>query len=477
MAKNQEKIDLNKIISETVERFEEIRNSDDEQKRKTQKEKRLATTVKMELREDGRRLDKKRISILTMNKYLSKVREAISDLGYKHHSFNTSVTRLIKKYPDHKERFLKLVELPLKDASKDLKEWKEDLFNQIQICNDNSKEKSLRALHDHLSKLVIVPEVISKMAFDSTDKQLIKEHREEVITKKQSKLITLKMSKVINLITTLLSASVSDPKRIEKLALGVSLATGRRQIETCIQGNFKKKGKYEIKFTGQAKARGEEREITIPSLAPVDSVLSALETVRNSDLISNIQADMKETSFYTANEMFNNKSRTFTLTAKDVFQDAFGNKPSDQAWMFKDSRAIYAKTAYEMYRKETLDKGEQISSEDIFFTSRLGHTDSKAKENYKAFEVIADDISKVDSKKLVERTPKERLEGLKNLLDNDAIKQNRLEKNLERVIEFVTKAPEQNITKVWLRKDVRGGKTIRLNLLQEIIEKEGLNLV
>ena len=475
MAQNQQKIDLNFIVKDVCNRFIENRNSSKTQSRKTQYEKDLANSVNnMLLNNKQGTGEYQKISILTRNKYLSKIRSALTDLGYKHHSFDVSIQRLIKSNPEHEDTLNSMISAPLKDAAKILDDLKESLFNQLKKDQSEKEVKKIRQLHEKLSKIVIVPTVISFMAFNNADRKTIKDKRDAAIKEKQTKLITLKMSKVINLISELLSTSVSDPKLVEKLALGVSLATGRRQIETCVQGTFEKADDYEIKFSGQAKARGDMRENIIPSLAPVDVVLDALKVIRNSELIEKIKADMKENSFYTANEMFNNKSRNFTILAEKVFIDAFGIKPNDQTWVFKDSRAIYAKTAYEIYKKETLDKNEQICTEDIFFTDRLGHTDTGAKENYKAFEIIADDITKADPLKLVERTPEQRLEGLKDLLNNSQIQQNNLEKNLDRVIEFIEKNPIQNITKFWLRKDVKGGKTIRLNLLQEIIEKAGL---
>ena len=477
MAANQTKVKLNDIISEAVEKMVEAREGEGEQRRKTQKEKRLAEGVKKALLEGDKRSHPTPVSLLTANKYLTKVRDAISELGYKHHGFPAAVTRLGKQFPEYQESLLMLVDLPLKTAAQALRKWQAELMEQMETLGKSAEGKKVRDFFNKLSAIDVVPVAISAMAFDAAERQFIKDHREEMIVKKQSKLITLQMSEVIELIGNLLTTSVSDPKRTEKMALGISLATGRRQIETCIQGRFEKAGDYEMTFTGQAKARGDMREVTIPTLAPVDSILDALETIRNSRRMEEIREYMVEKSFYTENEMFNNKSRSFTATAEKVLGEAFGAKPDQQTWMFKDSRAIYAKTAYEMYKAETLAKGEQISSEDIFFTNRLGHNDAKAKENYKVFEVIPDEVTRVETSQLVERTPEQRLEGLRGLLNSESIQQNRLEPNLARVIEFVEREPNQHITKIWLRKEVKGGKTIRLNLLHEIIEKAGLELV
>ena len=475
MAKNQEKIKLSEIIDFAVSEFLDIRNSKDEQKTKTQKETRLASRIKTKLREDGRRSSEKKITLLTMNKYLTKIRIAITATGLKHHQVNSVTASLIKKHSEY-EKELNLI---LNSSAIESKHFRENLISKM--INDAKKieKKTERVKLDksitQLSKMKIVPEVISHLSFNDSDKKDIETHIAEKAEKTQSKLINLKMSKVLELINQLLNTSVSDPKRIEKLALGVSLATGRRQIETCVQGKFKKINSKEISFTGQAKARGDLREVIIPTLVSTNIVLSALESIRSSDQIKEITSTMKANSFYTANEMFNNKSRSFTINAEKVFKANFGLKKNKDSWKFKDSRAIYAKTAYEMYRLEAQKNDEDICSEGYFFTNKLGHDDKTAKENYMVFNVIADEIKKTT--KLMERTTEQRLEELKDMLENDSIKQNRLEKNLERVIEFIKIKQDQNITKMWLRKEVKGGKTIRLNLLFDILNKANLTQV
>ena len=478
MAKNQEKVNLSEIISVTVEKFVEIMNEDIKQNRKTQKEKRLAEGCKKALLEGDKRSNPTPVTLFTANKYLSKIRSAISDLGYKHHALAKVVKKLSKQYPEHKTMLDKLETLPLREAA-DLKKTTIDkLFELRKNENDATNKKLISDQYNELSAIKLAPAFMSYLAFNNDDKREIKDQKDKTIKEKKTHKIVINMSKVTNLIADLLSTSVSDPKRAEKLALGVALATGRRQIEVCVQGNFNKAEEYKIKFSGIAKSRGSDREVVIPSLAPVDAVLEALEYVRNSELMEKIKGSMTEQSIYSANEMFNNKNRGLTIQASKIFNDAFGVKPDSSVWTFKDSRAIYAKTAYEMYKKDSESKNEKTRiDEDIFLTEKLGHNDKDAKDSYKAFEIIPDDITKADPSKLVERTPEQRLDGLKELLNNSAIQQNRLEKNLERVIEFVEKTPEQQITKIWLRKEVKGGKTIRLNMLQEIIAKAGLDLV
>ena len=474
MAENQRKVDLDKIISGLINNLEEIRNSDAEQKYKTQKEKRLGSSVHKALYSDGRKAERHQVSLTTYNRYLTKVRKAVSQMDYKRFDFDKQITRSIKKFPEHKERLDSYLSLNLNDVLDDMKQWKKE----IGIPQKGSRNEKL--FNEVLGKLNPLPPIFDSLSLKAADKQRFKAHQVDKIESKQTSLTELKLSDIKEAITELLNTSPSDPRLCEKLALGVSLACGRRQIEVCYLSDFKtvRNNNYKLQVDGIAKNK-DKGKVIIPTLADSKSIIEAVKKLRSHKTMKEIYSFMDAS--INKNEMFNNKSRTFTTEANHYLLNKFGKKADKSNWVFKDSRAIYARASYFVYCSEQKQKGCPISAEDIFYTQNLAHTDKDAQKSYKAFDVTGNNADRIDHEELVSaggRTPQERIKALKEFSKNPIIEDNKSFRNvMEKMIPMIEKNPTQLITRIWIRNDVKGAKTIRLNELFEKLERENLLMV
>lgn len=460
-------VDLEKIIKELKETLEEIRNSDIEQRYKTQKEKRAGASAQKALRGDLRKSEKKQIKLTTLNRYLTKIRRSLSEMNYKRFDFDKQIARAIKKHPEHKERLLSYESMSLVEVVSDIKQWKKELGTP------KGGSKDAIFLDGSLGKLKPLPPIFEALSLKPSDKKGFQEHQESKIEEKQARLTTLKLSTIQDVIIDLLKTSVSDPKQCEKIALGVSLACGRRQIETCYLSTFKAENDYNLLVDGIAKNKDKGATV-VPTLAPTSLIIEAVNTLRNHSTMIKIREAMDSVTGELKNEAFNNSSRSFTLTAREYFNGRFGSKSDGSDWMFKDSRAIYARSAYLIYCEEQKANGEPISAEDIFYTKNLAHTDKDAQKSYKAFDVESDSSSRIsaaDVESVEVRTPEQRLAALRDLLSQSIIQDNKAYTNvMTKFIPMIEANPSKLITKFWLRTEVKGAKTVKLNELYDILE-------
>ena len=166
-----------------------------------------------------------------------------------------------------------------------------------------------------------------------------------------------------------------------------------------------------------------------------------------------------------------------------VFTEYFGVKPTlasePVAWTFKDSRAIYAKSAYRIWSAEQKAAGLPSKDEGLFFTENLGHDDKEAQNAYKSFDItsestikkIVETTAKVKSKS---RTPEQRLKALKAFVKTEVITESKtFTRYSEKLVVLITEQPETEINQAWLRKNV-GGKAINLKELFKLINDEKL---
>lgn len=477
MAENQRKVNLIEIIEQLKIDLNAARlpaNS----RRRSQDEKAAGKRVHASLYSDGRATDNTRktgkVSLTTYNRYLSDIRKALMETGEKSHTWERQIKAAIKTHANHKARFESLLSLPLSDVVQALAAWRKEL------SGDRDSVQLRELLKRGLRPFPVVFETLAMPAGFAEDFQ---SHQKNKIKEKQSSLINIDFSTLLELITNLLSTPKSDPYFAEKLALGISLASGRRQIEVCVIGTFlTEKSNYDLNFDGQAKTKGAKSAFTIPTLAPASIIIDAVKDLRETTSIANIMKHVNDAEEIKKNRVFNNKSRQYNFIANKVLNRAFKSKENGESWVFKDSRALYAKAAYLLYVKEQESKKKSICTEDIFYSEFLGHTDEQAKEAYKAFNVISkEQISRVTENMIAEvaetKSPVTRIEGLKKLALGKVITSNTTYKKvMQKIIELIEEDPARAITKVWLRKDVKGGKTVTLNALFEIIEKEKLTI-
>lgn len=475
MAINQQKVDLKEIISQLKIDLEKARLPENS-RRRSQDEKAAGKRVHAKLYSDGRATDATRktgkVSLTTYNRYLTDIRKSLIEMGDTNHTWGAQIKKAIKNHHGHEVRFTAMIDAPLSVIITELSAWR------VELVGDRKTVELRELLKNGLRPYPVVFEGLMMKGAFAEDFQI---HQKTKIKEKQSALIDVDFNVLVALSTELLSVPESDPLYAEKLGLGVSIAAGRRQVETCVQGTFSEIARkpYSMNFDGQAKAKGQKEKFTIPTLAPAKLIIDAVERLRKTKVMLSIFDFMDSVKDSEKNKMFNDKSRSFTLASRDILEKAFGKKPSGERWTFKDSRALYAKAAYLLYKQDQEKAKKTLCTEDIFYSEFLGHTDDQAKESYKAFNVSGSKIERITETMIEEETekssPAARLDGLRSLACKKVITENKTYTNvMNKIIAMIEQNPAQYITKTWMRTDVKGGKTITLNALFEIIEKAGL---
>ena len=481
MAENQRKVNLDEIITNLIARLEEIRTRDKPQATKTRQEKAAAKPVHTALYTDGRKSDNGKLTVNTYNRYLSRIRKALADTGYKSHQFAPAVMRAAKKHPKLAAKFEAMLDMPFNDALAALTALRKEAIKK------NLDYKVIESISS--VRKSITPPIMLALAMNEINREDFKGGQASTIRKKQSRLTTLKIADIKDLIIKLLNTAKGHRNEAECLALGIAMATGRRQVEVVLRGDFGLVGRRagDIRFSGQAKTKEDIGERIIPVLAPATLIDEAIKRMRATDRVQALRDELEGMTGDKLAIEFNARVRNFTTVARGVLLSTFGekstiNEKTDKPdnWTFKDSRAIYAKTSYVIYMNKERKAGRPISTEDVYFYDKLGHTDVNAKESYKAFHVEIDsesDVTPVKAKEIRDNrlTPAQRLKELKAAAKHGYITGNKTYTNvMARIIERVTDNPEQNITKQWIRDDVKGGKTIRLMEVYRYIEKKGL---
>lgn len=504
MAENQRKVNLEQIKQEITNKYIAIINNP-VQRRRSADEKALGKSVHALLIGDGRASSKtksERLSLNTYNRYLTQIRMHIESLGYTNHRFELDVKRAIKAYPNGKDFFNSLLGKDLKTVLKMISDYKK-LHRDTKPENRTALMKGIRKELDNINAR---PEILKGMSMNGLLREDFRDNQAKSLEINQVKPIKVNIEELRDLTLELLTTPSDSANYAQKLALGISLATGRRAIETCVVGKFWKNGKSltSIKFSGVAKDKNNKGDVIIPCLADPQLVIDAVENLRCTEYMQSIveymNSKIDSTDGY--NRAFNDKSRLLTNVASKIFEIKFGKKPDSvidrngekevysRNWIFKDSRALYANRAFIEYKLQMNARGEIGFNSDMFFTDVLAHSDAKARDNYKVFEIVDAHVKKIKSdlkpvilgrKTRVISTVEsisdanDRIERIEAFKDNKKLKRNADYKTfikvMDKMLELLRANPSVEITKKWMRDDVKGARTLKLNALFEILDK------
>ena len=418
------------IIRNLVTEVDDVENSDLPQGDKTRKYKSLASKVKNTLFMDQRKYRgnglKKRITANTYNSYMTRIRKQFDDRL--HHSFPTSVSRLADRYPIYAAELSGWLNLPaaeirqklgvlqnrlkeimpLAEALSSIKpgfasekkyarlakkypEWNAYINS---LATDDWKQAQAEiysafqqgeALLDDLVNLKVNHEIMYHLQLSAAERASIKKRWDEVLGEKKRSTVLIDypsyMQRVIDIITPDFSPMGTSRATLAPLAFALSAVSGRRMIEIMVQGDFEVVARYQVKFYGQAKKRtGEDNGRTIYTLCEAALFVARLEQLRNAPAAADfneIRAD-DDGSYRSENAKINTiLAAPFNAFAKDFF--------GDDRRVFKDTRAIYARIAYEAwFRHDTRWKNVD---EDVFFSEILGHDDENTQLHYKQFKL------------------------------------------------------------------------------------------
>lgn len=395
----RQKVKLRDIIEELLEGIRAIdANAELARGEKTKRIARLAEKVKTKLYEDRRRKPDAKLQASTYRRYLTTIRTAITAQNWRHHSVEETAQRLARRFPRWAEQLQGLAELtditPLRLAHK-------DLLAEIRRAGDADAYEAVREMKlDH--------EIMRHLTLPAVTKVELASEAAEVLETKATNTVTLNYHQLMAQITELLTAQqligAQYGQYFSHLALGLALATGRRQIEILKLGRFEKVGEFELEFTGQAKQRqgvDYSHSYRIYSLIKADLVLEAFARLRAMPEVAELQAlDNTEAN------------RRVAKTLNTVVKRVLG----DEARVFKDSRAIWARIVFETHF--TTEARWKTVNETVFWREMLGHEDLDTQESYKQFKI---DYSEPEQPAETASRYASRLEGLEALDDHPGI--------------------------------------------------------
>ncbi|ECA8972957.1 protelomerase [Salmonella enterica subsp. enterica serovar Omuna] len=429
------KVQIGELIKKMVEEVDAVEASDRAQGDKTRRYAAIATKFKTALFTDKRKYRgegiKKRITANTFNAYVSRARKRFDDRF--HHHFEKNVTKLASKYPLYSTELLEWLSLPAADVRQRLAALQQRLkmvmplaeeLSSIKLGSPGSQKKLQRLaqkypswqltltelagpewnsardeiyqsfqqgerLLDELSQLKINHEILYHLQLSPAERQSIQQRWADVLSEKKRSTVSIDYPQYMQSVHDLLSAplthyNLSTRVGMAPLAFALSAVSGRRMIEILWLGEFRVTGRYTVEFTGQAKKRSESDSTarTIYTLCEAQLFVDRLNALRACPAA----ADFAEiTEGYGELDTRSENARIKDVAAKAFnpwVKDFFG----DERRVFKDSRAIYARIAYELWFRH--DPRWQNVDEDVFFSEILGHDDENTQLHYKQFKLL-----------------------------------------------------------------------------------------
>jgi hypothetical protein len=397
-AKRSSKVDLHQITKDLIDGVKVI--DGDESLSRSEKTKaitRLAEKIKNQLHDDKRRKETDKIAPSTYRKYLTQLRRAVTEQNWVHHSLDKQVATLAARYPEYADDLQALLGksiTPLREA------WAA-ILNRAKKAGDDAAHADIKAMKlDH--------EIMRHLTMPSATKENLEDEQAEKRYQKISTQVTISYNWLISTIYDLLTkkSRVSGGESVfnyNQLALGLALATGRRQIEVLYQGEIERVSDHQVKFTGQAKKRGGadySDAATIYTLVDAKLVVDAWAELRAMPEIQEL-AEFDSLPEVTRNARINSRcAGNLNRLAKRVL--------GDQSFVFKDSRDIWARAVHDLHYAEWRKKTKR--SEDLFWQEMLGHEDTDTQIGYKKFHIEYDEEAAPAPEKAVSR-----LAGIKKL--------------------------------------------------------------
>ncbi len=423
------------LIEQLVAEVDAIEQMDIPQGDKTRKYKAAATKLKNRLYLDKRRYkgrgERNRLSLNTVNNYLTRIRKQFDDRL--HHHFAANVERLAERYPiyarelrewlelstpDIRQRYIQLTEhlksiTTVAELLGNIKrghagerqllalarkypgwaaylqaliesDWKEAETEMYQAFRQGS------ALLDDLSNLKINHEILYHLQLSPSERASIQQRWDGVLNEKKRSVVLLDYPTYMQSVTNILCAPfapelITQKQGMAAMAFALAAASGRRLIEIIANGEFEVAGRYEVFFRGQAKKRTGNNDDTprrIYTLCDAKLFVQRLYELRSCPAANDIavlKADHTDDASYRSVNVriTSGLAKSFNEFAKDFFKDS--------ARTFKDTRAIYARITYEMWFRT--DPRWKNVDEDVFFSEILGHDDEGTQLHYKQFKL------------------------------------------------------------------------------------------
>ncbi|HGG8984105.1 TPA: protelomerase family protein [Enterobacter hormaechei subsp. xiangfangensis] len=428
------KVKIGELINALVNEVEAIDASDRPQGDKTKRIKAAAARYKNALFNDKRKFRgkglQKRITANTFNAYMSRARKRFDDKL--HHSFDKNIHKLSEKYPLYSEELSSWLSMPtanirqnmsaLQSKLKSIMPLAEELSNIklgvkgsdakltkltkkypdwsfaiSDLCSDDWRERrdylyklfqQGSSLLEELHQLKVNHEVLYHLQLSPAERTSIQQRWADVLREKKRSVVVIDYPKYMQSIYDILNSpatlfSLNTRSGMAPLAFALAAVSGRRMIEIMFQGEFTVSGKYTVNFSGQAKKRTEDKNVTrkIYTLCEAKLFVELLTELRSCSAASDFDEVIQG---YGKDDTRSENGRINAILAK-AFNPWVKTFFGDERRVYKDSRAIYARIAYEMFFR--VDPRWKNVDEDVFFMEILGHDDENTQLHYKQFKL------------------------------------------------------------------------------------------
>ncbi|WP_407252662.1 protelomerase family protein [Klebsiella michiganensis] len=392
------KVKIGELINSLVNEVEAIDASDRPQGEKTKKIKAAAIKYKNALFNDKRKFRgkslEKRISANTFNAYMSRARKRFDDKL--HHNFEKNVIKLSEKYPLYNEELSSWLSMPaasirqnmsaLQAKLKEIMPLAEDLSNiKIGVKNSDAKLTKLAnkypewqfaisdlnsddwkekrdylyklfqqgsSLLEDLNNLKVNHEVLYHLQLSSAERTSIQQRWANILSEKKRNVVVIDYPRYMQAIYDIINKPISSfdlttRRGMAPLAFALAALSGRRMIEIMLQGEFSVAGKYTVTFLGQAKKRSEDKGVSrkIYTLCDADLFVSLVNQLRSCPAAADFDEVVKG---YGENDTRSENGRINAILAT-AFNPWVKTFLGDDRRVYKDSRAIYARIAYEIF--------------------------------------------------------------------------------------------------------------------------------
>ena len=426
------KVKVGELINQLVAEIDDIDASELPQGEKTKRYKAAASRYKSALFTDKRKFRgkglEKRITASTYNAYVSRARKRFDDRL--HHHFSKNVTRLADKYPLYGDELREWLTLPAAEIRQRHKAMASRLKAIMPLAEEltgvkpgtKAAEGKLRrmgnkypdwkfALHDiaseywkpareHIYKLFqqgsrlleemdglrINHDVLYSLKLSATERSSLQQRWADVLSEKKRNTVLIDyptyMQRIFEIIEAPVDELMSKRARMAPLAFALAAVSGRRMIEVMFRGEFEATSKNTVEFVGQAKKRTDSgAPRTIYTLCDANLFINRLNALRSCAAAADFDQVIKG---YGENDSRSENGRINAILAK-AFNPWVKTFFNDDRRVYKDSRAIYARIAYEMWFR--YDSRWAEVDEDVFFSEILGHDDENTQLHYKQFKL------------------------------------------------------------------------------------------
>ncbi len=359
---------------------------------KTKYYKRIAQHIKNRLF-DSKSKKSKTILLGTFRRYLSIIRREIKMKVNSHHpEFVSNIEKLCQAYPQYKDV---VQHLPALDADTIGGEYK----HALDVLKDKVKQDA-DAMYNKLRKIEYKHPIMAFLTISDVQYARWNEELNTNLAQRKNNQVEFNYHEIMKIIDYCF-----EKNDFYHLLTGIALATGRRAVEIVYQGDFKKKGQFELTFSGQAK-KGvgiKTKPYNIPTVVDAGRIMKAFQTLRKSELYREIKKAHGDKPEKIRNAAINQKiGRHSNYTAKrllDPDATTASNGSVKSSRKFKDTRAIAVRIALDMIRPERFSHVD----ENAFIAAYCGHTSYKESSNYQHVKISTEPSQRKPTEQSVEK--------------------------------------------------------------------------